>query len=146
MDADAARALSQGRWLVKSEPAAYGWADLERDGRTAWTGVRNNQAAIYLRAMRLGDQVFFYHSNEGLEIVGIAEVVSEAYPDATDASGRFVAVDLAPLRTLAHPVSLARMKASPDLAQMQMFRQFRLSVIPVTPPEWTAIMALAGEA
>ncbi len=146
MDIDAARALSQGHWLVKSEPAAYAWADLQRDGRTAWTGVRNNQAAIYLKAMRVGDEVLYYHSNQGLEIVGVARVAAPAYSDPTDPTGRFVAVDLAPLRALAHPVSLARMKASPDLAQMQMFRQFRLSVIPVSPPEWAEIMRLAETA
>ena len=138
-------AAERSFWLVKSEPAKYGFADLQRDGRTVWDGVRNNQAALYLKAMRLGDQVLYYHSQEGLAVVGVAEVVREAFPDPTDASGRFVAVELAPVRALARPVTLAEMKANPALAGMAMFRQFRLSVCPVQPAEWSAILAMAGE-
>lgn len=132
-------------WLVKSEPAKYAFADLQRDGRTVWDGVRNNQAALYLKAMRLGDRAFFYHSQEGLAVVGIAEVVREAFIDPTDPAGRFVAVEFAPVRPLARPVALAEMKANPALAGMAMFKQFRLSVSPVTADEWSAILAMAGD-
>ena len=131
-------------WLVKSEPAKYAFADLQRDGSTVWDGVRNNQAALYLKAMKAGDQVLYYHSQEGLAVVGIAEVKREAFPDPTDAAGRFVAVELKPVRPLAKPVPLADMKANPALANMAMFRQFRLSVSPVTPDEWQAILKMAG--
>ena len=138
-------ATEQSYWLVKSEPAKYAFSDLQRDGRTMWDGVRNNQAALYLKAMKLGDQALYYHSQEGLAVVGVAEVVREAFPDPTDPSGRFVAVEFAPVRSLARPVTLAEMKANPDLAGMAMFRQFRLSVCPVQPAEWAAILAMAGE-
>ena len=100
-------------WLVKSEPAKYAFSDLQRDGRTVWDGVRNNQAALYLKAMKVGDQVLYYHSQEGLAVVGVAEVAREAFPDPTDPAGRFVAVELTPVRALARPVSLAEMKAEP---------------------------------
>jgi len=130
-------------WLVKSEPAKYAFSDLERDGSTVWDGVRNNQAALYLKAMRAGDQVLYYHSQEGLAVVGIAEVTREAFPDPTDPSGRFVAVELKPVRPLARPVGLSEMKAQPSLAGMAMFRQFRLSVSPVTPTEWDTILKMA---
>ena len=130
-------------WLLKSEPGAYSWDDLVRDGRTAWTGVRNHQAAIYLRAMRIGDLGLFYHSNQGLAAVGVLAVVAEAYPAPTDATGRFVAVDVAPRRPLAKPVTLAQMKATPGLAGLPMFRQFRLSVTPIGGPEWATILAMA---
>lgn len=132
-------------WLVKSEPAKYAFSDLQRDGRTIWDGVRNNQAALYLKAMRASDQVLYYHSQEGLAVVGIAEVVREAFLDPTDAAGRFVAVELAPVRPLPRAVTLAEMKANPALAGMAMFRQFRLSVSPVAPAEWSAILAMADE-
>ena len=131
-------------WLVKSEPGKYGFADLVRDGRTNWDGVRNAQAAIYLKTMRLGDQVLFYHSQVGLAVVGVAVVTQEAFSDPTDGTARFVAVELAPVRALIPPVSLARLKAEPGLAGMSMFRQFRLSVTPITPEEWTIILGLAG--
>jgi predicted RNA-binding protein with PUA-like domain len=146
MEREEASMAERSFWLVKSEPAKYGFADLQRDGRTVWDGVRNNQAALYLKAMKLGDQVLYYHSQEGLAVVGVAEVVGEAFPDPTDASGRFVAVELAPVRSLPRPVTLAEMKANPALAGMAMFRQFRLSVCPVQPAEWSAILAMAGEA
>lgn len=132
-------------WLVKSEPAKYAYADLERDGRTVWDGVRNNAAALHLKAMKTGDEVLYYHSQEGLAVVGIAKVVKEAFPDASDPTGRFVAVELAPLRPLKRPVTLAEMKAEPKLAAMEMIRQSRLSVSPVRPEEWTTILKLAGE-
>jgi predicted RNA-binding protein with PUA-like domain len=132
-------------WLVKSEPAKYAFADLQRDGRTMWDGVRNNQAALYLKAMKVGDRAFYYHSQEGLAVVGVAEVVREAFLDPTDAAGRFVAVEFAPVRPLPRPVTLAQMKAEPRLSDMTMFRQFRLSVTPVEPAEWAVICELAGD-
>lgn len=132
-------------WLVKSEPAKYAFGDLQRDGRTIWDGVRNNQAALYLKAMKVGDQVLYYHSQEGLAVVGLAQVSREAFPDPTDAAGRFVAVELQPVRALARPVALAQMKANPALAGMAMFRQFRLSVCPVTAQEWAVILEMAEE-
>jgi predicted RNA-binding protein with PUA-like domain len=131
-------------WLVKSEPAKYAFSDLERDGSTVWDGVRNNQAALYLKAMKAGDPVLYYHSQEGLAVVGVAEVSREAFPDPTDASGRFVAVELKPVRPLARPVSLTEMKAEPALAGMAMFRQFRLSVCPITADEWATVLKMAG--
>jgi predicted RNA-binding protein with PUA-like domain len=130
-------------WLMKSEPAKYGFEDLVRDGRTVWDGVRNAQAAIFLETMRIGDQALFYHSQTGLCVAGIASIVREAFPDPTDASGRFVAVEIAPVRPLRRPVALAEMKATPALAQMRMFRQFRLSVTPLTPEEWTTVLDLS---
>jgi predicted RNA-binding protein with PUA-like domain len=134
---------SPSLWLIKSEPEKYSFADLERDGRTLWDGVRNNQAALYLKAMKIGDQALYYHSVSDLAVVGIAKVVREAELDPTDPKGRFVAVEVAPVRALAQPVTLAQMKADPALAGMAMFRQFRLSVSPVTPEEWAVIMEKA---
>jgi predicted RNA-binding protein with PUA-like domain len=130
-------------WLMKSEPFKYSWDDLIKDGRTHWNGVRNHQAALYLKAMAGGDEVFFYHSNEGLAVVGIARVVKTAYPDPSDEKGRFVMVDIAPVGALAKPVTLAAMKAEPRLSGMKMFQQFRLSVAPVSDPEWDVIVALS---
>lgn len=137
--------MTAAHWLVKSEPATYGFADLQRDGRTVWDGVRNNAAALHLTAMTSGDQVLFYHSQEGLCVVGVAEVVREAFLDPSDPAGRFVAVELAPVRPLPKPVTLAQMKANPALAGMTMLRQSRLSVSPVGPAEWTEILTMAGE-
>lgn len=131
-------------WLVKSEPNTYAYADLERDGKTVWDGVRNNAAALHLKAMRAGDQVLFYHSQEGKAVVGVAKVVREAFPDASDPAGRFVAVELAPVRPLKTPVTLADMKAEPALADMAMLSQSRLSVSPVSPEEWAVIQRMAG--
>jgi predicted RNA-binding protein with PUA-like domain len=132
-------------WLVKSEPNTYGYADLERDGRTVWDGVRNNAAALHLKAMAEGHQVLFYHSQEGKAAVGVAKVVRAAFPDASDPSGRFVAVELAPVRALKRAVTLAAMKAEPALSEMAMLRQSRLSVSPVSDEEWRAIMRMSGE-
>jgi predicted RNA-binding protein with PUA-like domain len=132
-------------WLVKSEPNTYAYSDLERDGRTVWDGVRNNAAALHLKAMKTGEEVLFYHSQEGLAVVGIAQVAKEAFPDASDPSGRFVAVELAPVRPLKRPVTLTQMKAEPRLAEMQMIRQSRLSVSPVSAEEWATILGMAGE-
>ncbi len=131
-------------WLVKSEPHKYAWDDLVRDGRTIWDGVRNHAAAIHLRTMKLGDRAFFYHSNEGKEIVGIVEIVREHYLDPKDAAQRFPAVNVAPVGPLASPVTLATIKADPALAAMELIRQSRLSVAPVRDAEWARILELAA--
>ena len=132
-------------WLIKSEPQKYAFSDLQRDGKTMWDGVRNNQAALYLKAMKVGDEALYYHSVKELAVVGIAKVVREAFLDPTDPAGRFVAVEFAPVRPLEHPVTLADMKANPALAGMAMFRQFRLSVTPITAEEWAEIMRMADQ-
>jgi len=132
------------RWLVKSEPASYGWDDLVREGKTEWTGVRNHAAAANLRAMRKGDEVLVYHSMTGLEAVGIARVSRTAAPDPTAKEGPWVSVELAPVRPLAHPVTLKAMKADARLKDMAMIRQSRLSVSPVEDAEWAAILDMAG--
>jgi predicted RNA-binding protein with PUA-like domain len=132
-------------WLVKSEPAKYAFADLQRDGRTVWDGVRNNAAALHLKAMRVGDEVLYYHSQEGLAVVGIARVTKEAFPDVTDPAGRFVAAELAPVRPLRQEVTLQAMKSNPALADLAMIRQSRLSVSPVSAEEWAEILKMAGE-
>ena len=132
-------------WLLKSEPSSYSWGQLVADGRTHWNGVRNFQAAINLKAMKPGDRAFFYHSNDGLEIVGIAEIVREAYPDPSDPSGRFVMVDVAPVEPLPKPVTLKAIKADPRLAQFALVRQSRLSVVPVTDEEWQFLNRMARE-
>ncbi len=131
-------------WLIKSEPFKYSWDALVRDGETIWDGVRNNQAAIYLRTMKIGDELAFYHSNEGLAVVGIAGVSAEHFIDLSDPKARFPAVKVKPLRPLAVPVTLAAMKAEPRLAGMAMFRQFRLSVAPLQADEWAIIMAMGA--
>ena len=130
-------------WLMKSEPVKYAFADLVRDGKTVWDGVRNNQAALYLKAMKVGDEFLYYHSNEGLAVVGIAKVVKEAFIDPSDPAGRYVAVEVAPVRPLKTPVTLAQLKADDRLKDMAMFRQFRLSVSPVTDAEWAAILQMS---
>ncbi len=131
-------------WLVKSEPHKYSWDDMVRDGRTIWDGVRNHTAAINLRAMKIGDRAFFYHSNEGKEIVGIVEIVREHYLDPKDEAQRFPAVDVSPVEKLANSVSLATIKADPALADMELIRQSRLSVAPVREAEWAHILKLAA--
>ncbi|MBX9633344.1 MAG: EVE domain-containing protein [Magnetospirillum sp.] len=132
------------RWLVKSEPVKYAWDQMVADGRTHWNGVRNHQAANNLKAMRLGDRAFFYHSNEGLAVVGVVEVVREYYPDPSDESGRFGMVDVAPVMPVKAPVTLKQIKADPQLAGMALVRQSRLSVCPVTEEEWARVCELAG--
>ena len=132
-------------FLVKSEPDTYSFEDLQRDGKTVWDGVRNFTARGHLKEMKLGDQVLFYHSGESKDVVGIAEVAKESFPDASDETGRFLAVELKAVRPLKGPVTLAAMKAEPSLADLKMIRQGRLSVSPVTPGEWTAILRMAGE-
>lgn len=130
-------------WLVKTEPNSYSFSDLQRDGKTVWDGVRNNAAALHLKAMKEGDELLFYHSQEGKEIVGIAKVIKPAFPDRSDASGRFVAVEIAPVRPLDKPVTLADLKAEPALAGMEMLRQSRLSVSPVSAEQWKTILEMA---
>lgn len=131
-------------WLVKSEPNAYSFDDLVRDGRTVWDGVRNNAAALHLKAMKTGEEVLFYHSQEGKAVVGIAKVAKTAFPDKSDPTGRFVAVELMPVRPLKKEVTLADMKAEPKLKGMEMLRQSRLSVSPVSDDQWKAILKMAG--
>jgi predicted RNA-binding protein with PUA-like domain len=131
-------------WLLKSEPSAYSWEKLVKDGRTNWSGVRNFQAANNLKAMKTGDRAFFYHSNEGLDIVGIVEIVKEAYPDPSDKQGRFVMVDVRPLQPVKYPVTLAAIKAEPKLADLALVKQSRLSVVPVAAEEWRLICKMAG--
>ncbi len=132
-------------WLVKSEPSAYSWEQFEKDKETQWTGVRNYAARLNLRAMKKGDEVLYYHSNEGLEIVGIAKVAKEAYQDPTTDDERWVAVDLKPYKRLKHPVSLTQIKEDRRLANMALVRLGRLSVQPVTDEEWKVVMELAGQ-
>lgn len=122
-------------WLIKSEPSVYPWAQLVADGRTAWTGVRNYEARNNLRAMQVGDLALYYHSNEGKEIVAIAKVVRAAYPDPTAPGEDWSAVDVAPERALARPVTLAEIKASAKLATMMLVTRSRISVVPVTKAE-----------
>ncbi|KAA0581697.1 ubiquinol-cytochrome C reductase [Azospirillum sp. TSH100] len=131
-------------WLVKSEPFKYSWDRMVADGRTHWDGVRNYQASNNLKAMEVGDRAFFYHSNEGLEIVGIVEIVRTYYPDPSDESGRFGMVDVAPVMPVKTPVTLKQIKADPLLQSMALVRQSRLSVCPVSDDEWARVCDLAG--
>lgn len=130
-------------WLVKSEPFKYSWEQFEKDGQTFWDGVRNYAARNNLKAMKKGDQVFWYHSNEGLEIVGIAKVVKEAYQDPTTDDEAWVVVDLKPFKKLKKPVSLAQVKSDERLKDMALVRLGRLSVQPVTGEEWKVVLELA---
>lgn len=131
-------------WLVKSEPYVWSWDQQVEKGVEAWTGVRNYQASNNMKAMKIGDQAFFYHSNKGLEIVGIVEVVKEYYPDHTDESGRFGMVDFKAVKPLPKPVTLKDIKADLDLADMALVKQSRLSVSPVREKEWQIICRKAG--
>jgi len=131
-------------WLVKSEPNAYSWDALVKEKRTAWTGVRNPQAANNLKAMKPGERVLFYHSGVGLEIVGLAEVVKAYYPDPGDKTGKHGAVDIKPVMPLKRPVTLKAIKAEPKLAKLGLVRQSRLSVMPVEPAEWKLICKMGG--
>ena len=130
-------------WLVKSEPGAYSWAQLVKDGKTAWTGVRNFQARNNLRAMKVGDRVFFYHSGEGKEVVGVAKVAKAAYPDPTADEGDWSCVDFAPEKPLVKPVSLSTIKADKVLKEMLIVKQSRLSVSPVSQEQFKRLMVLA---
>lgn len=130
-------------WLLKSEPAKYSWDRMVKDKRTHWDGVRNFQAAANMRAMKAGDRAFFYHSNEGKEIVGVVEIVKTFYPDPKDDTGKFGLVDVAPVVAARRPVGLAEMKQNPQLAGMALLRQSRLSVCPVGDREWQVICRIA---
>jgi predicted RNA-binding protein with PUA-like domain len=133
-------------WLLKSEPSSYSWDQLVADGRTGWDGVRNAQALNNLRAMKAGDRAFFYHSNEGKEIVGIAEVIRTFYPDPADKTGKLGIVDIKPVVQVKTPVGLPAMRANPALSGLLLLKQSRLSVCPVTDSEWSAICEMAGVA
>ena len=135
-------------WLIKSEPDAWSWDQQVKAGAkgTAWTGVRNHTAKLNMMAMKLGDEVFFYHSQAGKEVVGVCTVVKEAYPDPTDATGKFQCVDLAAKAPLPRPFTLAEAKADKALAAMSLITSFRLSVQPVTAEEWAHILAVTAKA
>lgn len=133
-------------WLMKSEPDVYSFDDLVREGEGTWDGVRNHAAALHLKAMQVGDQALFYHSNIGKEAVAVMTISAPAMRDPTEPEGtRWVAVKVKPLRTLARPIPLATIKGEPRLADMAMIRQSRLSVSPVRDSEWAVLMELAGE-
>lgn len=130
-------------WLMKSEPESYGWSDLVRDGGTEWDGVRNNAARLHLKAMKKGDEAFFYHSMSDKAVVGIMRVTREAQADPKDAN--WVSVRVEPVKALSRPVTLAEIKAEPRLAKMELIRQSRLSVAPVRDEEWRVVLELAGK-
>jgi predicted RNA-binding protein with PUA-like domain len=130
-------------WIVKSEPESYSWSDLLKEGRVAWTGIRNFQARNNLRAMKKGDQVLFYHSVSEKQIVGLARVDREGYPDDTAAEGDWVSVDLIPTKTLARPVPLDDIKTDKALSDVLLLRNTRLSVSPLTKAQFDRLMALA---
>lgn len=132
-------------WLIKSEPSTYSWDQFVKDKKTFWDGVRNYAARIHLKSMRKGDEVLFYHSNEGTEIVGVAKVAKEFYQDPTTDDEAWVVVDFIPVKKLKKPVTLAQVKADKRLANMALVRIGRLSVQPVTDAEWKVVMELAGE-
>lgn len=132
-------------WLVKSEPTVYSWDTFVKEKQTCWSGVRNYAARLHLRSMKKGEEVLFYHSNEGTDIVGIAKVIKEAYQDPTTSDDRWVAVDLKAVSKLKNPVTLDTIKKDKRLANMALVRLGRLSCQPVTEAEWKIIMELAGE-
>ena len=136
--------MTASHWLVKSEPEAYSWDTFVKDGRTAWTGVRNFQARNNLRAMKKGDLVAFYHSVTDKQVVGLAKVDKEAYPDATAKEGDWSCVDLVPAKPLKQPVTLAAIKADKTLSEMALLKQSRLSVTPLTEPQFERLLKLAG--
>lgn len=129
-------------WLLKSEPFKYSWDQLVKDQQTFWDGVRNYQARNNLRAMQVGDKALFYHSNEGLCVVGIAQIIKEAYQDPTTDNPQWVAVDIAPLKALKKPVTLAEMKQVPQLENLSLLKQSRLSVCPLTKEEFDFIVKM----
>ena len=131
-------------WLVKSEPDVFSWKDQVKNGVEPWTGVRNHLAKRHLKEMRQGDRAFFYHSNIGKEIVGIVEVVREAYPDPTAESGDWVCVDMKALKPLKSPITLATIKADTRFAELALLKYSRLSVGPVSPKHWTMICEMGG--
>lgn len=129
-------------WLMKSEPYKYSWDDLVRDGRTYWDGVRNYEARNNLAAMEEGDLAFYYHSNKGKEVVGIAEIVRSSYPDPTAGDETWVVVDIVPVVPFEQPVSLATIKQDPKLSEIQLVRRGRLSVVPISPTEFRYVAKL----
>ena len=131
-------------WLVKSEPNCWSWSDHVAAGTEPWDGVRNHQAANYMKAMSPGDFVFFYHSVKEKKIIGVLDVVSTRYPDPSDATGQFVCIDFRAVTALNKPVSLAYIKTNPHLEQMALLKQSRLSVMPVLDEEWSEILHMAG--
>ena len=131
-------------WLMKSEPSTYGWDNLVKDKRTNWSGVRNYQASNNLKAMKVGDRAFFYHSNEGLAVVGIMEVVKTYYPDPSDKTQRFGMVDIKPVMPFKTPVTLVDIKKDPKVKDMVLAKNSRLSVQPVSAEEWKHICGLGG--
>jgi predicted RNA-binding protein with PUA-like domain len=130
-------------WLVKQEPEAYSWADFMKDGRADWTGIRNFAARNHLRSMKKGDWVFFYHSVSEKQVVGIAAVTKEAFPDPTASEGDWSAVELAPVKPVSIPVTLAQLKSDPVFAQIGLIKQSRLSAMPVTPEQARRLLTLA---
>jgi predicted RNA-binding protein with PUA-like domain len=135
--------MAKNYWLVKQEPEAYAWAAFVKDGKTEWTGVRNFQARNNLRAMKKGDPVLYYHTGDEKQVVGLARVERAGYPDPTATEGDWVAVDLAPVKPLAKPVTLAQIKADKILKEMTLVRNSRLSVSPVSEVQFERILALA---
>lgn len=138
--------MAQAYWLMKSEPFKYAWDDLVRDGSTCWDGVRNYEARNNLAAMKKGDLALYYHSNEGKEVVGVVEIVKESYPDPTTDDERWVVVEIAPRVAFREPVSLGTIKADPKLAEIQLVRRGRLSVVPLTPVEFRYLLELGKTA
>ena len=136
--------MAKQYWLVKQEPEAYAWSTFLKEGRTTWTGVRNFQARNNLRSMKRGDQVLFYHSVSDKQVVGVAQVEQEAYPDPTAKEGDWSVVDLTPVRGLLKPVPLDTIKSDAVLKEMALVRQTRLSVTPVTPAQFQRVLELAG--
>lgn len=132
-------------WLMKSEPFKYSWDDLVAEKEGTWDGVRNHRAKNNLAAMKVGEEAFFYHSREGLEIVGIVTISVEGILDPTDPEGKWAAVKIKPKRKLKQPVTLKQIKAEPRLAECELIRLGRLSVAEITPEEWKVILELAGE-
>ena len=138
--------MAKRYWLMKSEPDVYGWDDLVEQGEGTWDGVRNHRAKNNLAAMKKGERAFFYHSNIGLEIVGIVEISEAGILDPTDETGKWAAVKVKPVRKLKHPVTLKQVKANPDLEEMELVRQSRLSVSEVRPEEWKIVLEMAKQA
>lgn len=135
--------MAKSYWLMKSEPDAYSWDDLVAEGEGTWDGVRNHRAANNLRAMKVGDQAFFYHSNIGKEIVGIVEISLSGIADPSDPEGKWAAVKVKPVRKLERPVTLAEIKATPELAEMELVRLSRLSVAELKKTEWDKVLTMA---
>lgn len=135
--------MGKNYWLMKSEPDAYSWDDLVAEGEGTWDGVRNHRAANNLRAMAVGDEAFFYHSNIGLEIVGVVKISQAGLADPTDSEGKWAAVKVKPVKKLDRPVTLKEIKADPALAEMELIKLSRLSVGVVRPEEWEHILGLS---